>query len=177
MDSEKMFMELKKTLKSREAFHQKVIVRLEKIAAMFSDIVKKALDPKATVKLNVFPASKIPQAQRQGQHFVQLNPERGEIFAAEFVIEAPHFADSIGFCTIYDISQFSNDEVEKTLIKQIHITIMNDVRLHDAMIYQNTNGFGHCWRDPIAEGQKKIVMSQVKKIDDEEKGESWKGGE
>lgn len=175
MDSEKIFMELKKMLEVRKKGHQKLVLNAEQVCAFFKDIISKAVDPSAKMSMYIFPARQ-QFANPMGALFhAKRDPREGVIFACEFVIESPKFQQNCPVHMISDMRILQNEDSVKTVIAQITQKITHDPELHDTILYLKTEAFGHLWKDPLAEAQKEIIKANKKSIDDQREGDSWKG--
>jgi hypothetical protein len=172
MDTEGLLVALKKGLKVRYDAHMEIVRRLELICASFNEIVGKVVAPKIEMKVYIFPADKLQRPIPR--IFMAQERNVGVIFAAEFVLESDKFFQGILVHTLEDIRIVNGSQAQKVIITQISEILKNDPRLHDTISYMNSDGFGHLWKDPIAEAQKRIIKENERRLDDESSGENWK---
>lgn len=166
---------IRREIKARYDAHMVVVKRLETVCEIFTDVIQKVLGKNYTVKVYIFQQNKLPNYNPQISEFMREQTV-GMPFACEFVIESPKFHDHICIHTVQNILWVKGESERKVLIAAITETLKTNSRIHDVISYMNSDGFEHMWKDPVSEANKKIILASEKKIDDEGKGEAWKGG-
>ena len=175
MKEDELLRIIRNEIKARYDGHMVVVRRLESVCEHFTKMIKSVLGNKIDMKVYIFPAD---QLNNPNQHLVNFMRQQssGVTFACEFVLESPKFYQNICIHTIPNILWLKGEAERAVLIESISETLKTNKRIHDTISYMNSDGFEHLWKDPIAEANKKVILASERRIDDENKGEGWKGG-
>lgn len=158
------------------------ILRMEKVCAYFNDVVQSTIHQDAKMKFYVYQRE---ERQRQMGAFSIIQMMQGAsppariqdrvVFSADFVIECPKFVTACCVHTVEDITFIHTEQTKEELIKVITTTLAKNPIIHDTLLYIRSDGFGHYWKDPLNEAQKKILEANLKDLEERKRGESWRG--